>query len=79
MVNEFYKWFYGLSVTDNRLAKKNIIEQFEISTSTFYTWLKKNYKFSKIQKIALNKFSMQLNNTKIFDDDTKTGDRKPKK
>ena len=72
MVNEFYKWFYGLSVLYNRLAKKSIIEQFEIPTSTFYTWLKPEYKFSKMQKIAMNQFSLNFNGTKIFKDDSKT-------
>lgn len=72
MVNEFYKWFYGLSVIDNRNAKKGILELFEIPTSTFYTLLKQNYKFSKMQKIAMNQFSLNFNGTKIFTDDSKT-------
>lgn len=69
MVNEFYEWFYGLSVIENRKAKKGILELFEIPASTFYTLLKQNYKFSKMQKIALNQFSLNFNNTKIFDDE----------
>ena len=73
MVNEFYKWFYGLSVIENRNAKKGILDFFDIPTSTFYTWLKQDYKFTKMQIIALNQFSMQFNNTKIFADDTQTG------
>ena len=72
MENEFYIWFYGLSVIDNRNAKKSMLEFFAIPSSTFYTWLKPGYKFSKMQMIAMNQFAQNFNGTTIFGDDSKT-------
>ena len=64
--NKFKSWFYSLSVTENRRAKKELIEQLEIPYSTLYYWLKDDYIFARIQMVALNDFALKFNGTKIF-------------
>lgn len=64
--NQFKNWFYSLTVTENRRAKKEIIARYEISAATFYYWLGDNYSFNKLKRDALNTFAQEFNGTIIF-------------
>lgn len=69
--NKFKEWFYSLNVKDNRQAKKVFLADLEISASTFYYWLGDDYKFSKIQRYALNAVAAKFNGTTIFIEEPK--------
>ena len=69
--NQFKQWFYNLSVEENRRAKREILEAFEISASNFYYWLGDNYSFNKLKRDALNAFAVKFNNTTIFVEEPK--------
>lgn len=64
--NQFKKWFYSLTVQENRRAKQELIERYELSASTFYYWLGDNFHFSKLKRDALNAFAKEFNDTVIF-------------
>lgn len=64
--NQFKKWFYSLTVQENRRAKQELIERYELSASTFYYWLGDNFHFSKLKRDALNAFAKEFNNSVIF-------------
>lgn len=64
--NQFKKWFYSLTVQENRRAKQELIERYELSASTFYYWLGDSFHFSKLKRDALNAFAKEFNNTVIF-------------
>lgn len=64
--NQFKKWFYSLPVEENRRAKREILEKFDMSASLFYYWLGENYSFNKLKRDALNAFAKEFNNTVIF-------------
>ena len=46
--NQFKEWFYNLTVQENRRAKQELIERYELSASTFYYWLGNSFHFSKL-------------------------------
>ena len=64
--NQFKKWFYSLPTAENRRAKREILEKFDMSASLFYYWLGENYSFNKLKRDALNAFAKEFNNTIIF-------------
>lgn len=64
--NQFKKWFYNLSVEENRRAKREIIARYELSASTFYYWLGDNFTFNKLRRDALNTFAKEFNGSTIF-------------
>lgn len=64
--NQFKKWFYNLSVEENRRAKREILEKFDMSASLFYYWLGENYSFNKLKRDALNAFAKEFNGSTIF-------------
>lgn len=64
--NQFKKWFYNLSVEENRRAKREILEKFDMSASLFYYWLGENYRFNKLKRDALNTFAKEFNGSTIF-------------
>lgn len=64
--NQFKKWFYSLPVEENRRAKREILEKFDMSASLFYYWLGESYSFNKLKRDALNAFAKEFNNSVIF-------------
>lgn len=64
--NQFKEWFYSLPVEENRRAKREILEKFDMSASLFYYWLGENYSFNKLKRDALNAFAKEFNNSVIF-------------
>ena len=69
--NQFKKWFYSLPIEENRRAKREILEKFDMSASLFYYWLGENYSFNKLKRDALNAFAKEFNNTIIFIEEPK--------
>lgn len=69
--NQFKKWFYSLPTEENRRAKREILEKFDMSASLFYYWLGENYSFNKLKRDALNAFAKEFNNTIIFIEEPK--------
>ena len=69
--NQFKKWFYSLPIEENRRAKREILEKFDMSASLFYYWLGENYSFNKLKRDALNAFAKEFNNTVIFIEEPK--------
>lgn len=64
--NQFKKWFYSLPTEENRRAKREILEKFDMSASLFYYWLGENYSFNKLKRDALNAFAKEFNGSTIF-------------
>ena len=65
--NQFKKWFYNLTVEENRKAKREILKRYEIPASTFYYWMGENFNFNRIKKDALNQFAHEFNGSVIFE------------
>lgn len=65
--NPLSQWLSSLTIAEHKRAIEYIITRFEINRCTLYKWKKPEKKFSTIEREELNRISLSINNSKIFE------------
>lgn len=65
--NQLKAWLETLTIAEHKKAVENIITRFEINRCTLYKWKRPEKKFSTIEREELNRISLSINNSKIFE------------
>ena len=65
--NPLSQWLSSLTIAEHKRAIEYIITRFEINRCTLYKWKRPEKKFSTIEREELNRISLSINNSKIFD------------
>lgn len=65
--NPLSQWLSSLTIAEHKKAIEYIITRFEINRCTLYKWKRPEKKFSTIEREELNRISLSINNSKIFE------------